>query len=76
MNQKKLAGKVNCSEEWLSKVLTMKVVGSDDLLERIQAETGITRKILYLGPKEKIKKGILMYMRREKIKALEDGGQR
>ena len=59
MTQKDLAKKVGCSGPWLCRVLSLSVVGSDELYQSLHDETGISMKLLFSGPKEKLKKNLL-----------------
>ena len=71
MTQKELAKRVGCSGPWLCRVLSLADVGSDDLYERLHRETGISKKTLFTGPKEKLKKQVRLYLRSQRVKSLE-----
>ena len=73
MRQQDLAKKVGCSPVWLSRVLGMQAVGSDELYEKLHMETKIPRTVLFNGPAKKIKKHVALYLRQARIKEM---GQR
>lgn len=73
MTQKELAKKIGCSGPWLCRVLSLSAVGSDELYANLHAETGISMKLLFSGPKEKLKKKVSLYLRGQRAKSLEGG---
>jgi transcriptional regulator with XRE-family HTH domain len=67
MNQKLLAKKVGTTEAWLSRVLSLQAVGSDELISKIAKETGISHRLLIVGPASTIRSKLIAYFKRVKV---------